>query len=254
MLGIQAGKTVDIYTNQNCQLLLYEALISLFEHPYLSVPAPLHVVIKILNVGQNSNNVKIATVCQNGLSILELLCQPICPTLYVATEKKALEESSEEDDDVEPTQDAKKICILSDIVIKPSVVKADDTVYEEVTIEKDVEEKGTYAKESAETVEESFKSFGDEKQKEHHLSSGSEIVESDDEDNEDNACVIIEDSAEESFTQQNGHVDFKQQNGEKEEEIIEIFDEPSTKKRKTDSGADSDDSMLDSFVNAVNDY
>lgn len=221
-------------------------MISLFEQPYLHLSPPLHLAIHLLNVGQNSKESRIAATCQNGLNKLELLCQPVCPTLYVGSGSK-----SAQDDDGEQqtlTNEGKKIHILSDIVIKPSATdtKPEGIIYEEVTIE----EVETYEEEIADDVPQFIMEKGSEEQ-------GASIVD----DNglceeEDNVCVVIEDDNVEESVVQNGDTEnlVVNQNGHKEDSVVEIYDEPPTKKFKSGNEADSDESMLDSFVNVVNDY
>lgn len=48
----------------------------------MSVIPNVNVVLDILNKGWNSTNSRIAAVCERGVSYLEKLCQPICPSLY----------------------------------------------------------------------------------------------------------------------------------------------------------------------------
>lgn len=248
MISIQGGKLADPYTNVQCQLLLYKALISLFEQPYLPLSPPLHLTIHLLNVGQSSKETKIAATCHNGLNKLELLCQPICPTLYVGSESKSAQDDDEEQQTV--AQEGKKIHILSDIVIKPSATDArpDGVIYEEVTIEdidtcEEIPE--LILERSSEEQDADFNSVDDNGLCEAAI--------------EDNVCVVIEDDTVEESVQLNGDTASLEdlvviQNGHKEGDVIDITDEPPIKKLKSGTEADSDESMLDSFVNVVNDY
>lgn len=237
------------YTNLKCQLYLYRATILIFNQPYLSAPPPLSLVIHLLTVGQNSQNRAIASVCEIGLSKLESLCQPVCPTLYVGNAKIIEENKSEKeivfdeeeeeevpekvgekdegvvetDEIIKNTEEAEKIHIISDIVIKPAENGKTTT------------EKIMDCKSSIETEIEITELVGDELK-----------TTADDSD----ICVIEEDgSVEEETVELNGE-NVVQQNCN---EIIEIFDEPPSKKPKTDEDSSSE-SMLDSFVNVVNDY
>lgn len=229
LINIQGGKTAPPYTNRKCQLLLYRAIISLLEQPYSPVSLPLSFLIHLLNTGHNSKDTEIAVICENGLNKLELMCQPICSTFYVGRERVVSEENLQEEEkensvieEVVKENEVEKIHIISDIVIRPP--ENGEIVYEEATniIESEV---------VVDVEEKSVNGSGD-------------------------VCVIEEDSTDE---EDNGatvkNLPIQQNGGDTENEVIEIFDEPPpTKKIKTDFDENSNDSMVNSFVNIVNDY
>ncbi|CAG9821763.1 unnamed protein product [Phaedon cochleariae] len=70
------------YTNPECQAKLYQVLVSFYEQDTLDILPPLQLTLDILNKGANSYNRHISSVCEKGLSVLEKLCQPVCPSLY----------------------------------------------------------------------------------------------------------------------------------------------------------------------------
>lgn len=212
-----------------------------------------------MNFGRNSKDSRIASVCQEGLNKLELLCQPICPTLKIGSEKPAEESSVEVEE--------KKIRILSDIVIKPTengIIINEHLEREEVRICEDADAGSKdNAKSfviSSDNVEESIEicSGTDEpstvRNEKEEASVSAENDQKYDADENDFCLVIEDDDSVEETVEQNGETDYETSlgNGE-EEDVVEIVDEPPLKKNKT-SAEDSEESLLDSFVNVVNDY
>lgn len=281
-MNIQGGKIVAPYTNLKCQLLLYRAIISLFEQPFLPVPAPLSLAIHLLNVGQRNSNTAIATACENGLNKLELLCQPVCSTMYIGKEKSVENDSH---DDVMQLERKEKIRIISDIVIKPLenaeeeveelidsevasndiVIKPseineeeiEDCIESEVVISDIVIKQTENANEPEDSIEsEVIITEVQEVEKNKQEAKSNCLNEDLQKSADDNAdiCIYVEDSAEET-TEQNEEIKVHsnpQVNGNKD--VIEILDEPPAKRNKIDFEENSNESMLDSFVNVVNDY
>lgn len=243
-------------------MLLYEAAVSLFEQPYFSVPPPLHPVICLLNVAQNSKDTAISAACQNGLNKLELLCQPVCPTLFVGGKDKPSEDS--DDEPTICTKESKKIHILSDIVIKPTSIRESEVVYEDVTVEKNICEETVETISNEDDRINSVDSIEEEVTIE--LETRNDVISDENREESveerdscsstegDNVCVVIDDDSAEETMEQNGYGESILQNGQKQDDVIVITDEPVTKKIKLNSDDDSDEKMLDSFVNIVNEY
>lgn len=57
-----------------------------YEQDTIKTLPPLQLTIDILNRGINSNNRTIALTCEHGLSVLEKLCQPVCPSLFISSD------------------------------------------------------------------------------------------------------------------------------------------------------------------------
>lgn len=55
-----------------------------YEQDTIKTLPPLQLTIDILNRGISSINRAIALTCEHGLSILEKLCQPVCPSLFIS--------------------------------------------------------------------------------------------------------------------------------------------------------------------------
>lgn len=81
LLNIQSAKVTPPYNNIECQALLYEIVVAIYDHETLSLLPPLQMSIDLLNHGANSPNRLIAKTCEIGLNNLERLCHPICPSL-----------------------------------------------------------------------------------------------------------------------------------------------------------------------------
>nr|XP_023011570.1 uncharacterized protein LOC111501884 [Leptinotarsa decemlineata] len=73
------------YTNEQCQVKLYQVLGAFFEQDIakkeLKKALSLGVAIHILSNGSTRNNRHISTVCQQSLRSLEKLCQPVGPPI-----------------------------------------------------------------------------------------------------------------------------------------------------------------------------
>lgn len=242
----------DQYADPKCQLFLYKALVSIFEQPYLSVPPPLQSTIRLLNIGQNSKENRIAATCREGLNKLESLCQPACPTLYVGHQAKSKELDKfigSTRDGMVSTQDEKKICILSDIIIKPAVEEIDvDAKVEATEVAKEVEHSSHGPTSSDGEIEEVYEDVNLQDSRDDQKNN-----------EEDDICVVEETDLQEGVLNLNGNVDDDdveivavQYNGEKENGIAETI-EPPAKRMKTDVEVESDESMLESFVNVIND-
>ncbi|XP_030764750.1 uncharacterized protein LOC115888988 isoform X2 [Sitophilus oryzae] len=88
LTALQTSKPIHPYTNILCQVHLYEVLIALYRQDTLTLLPPLQTSLDILVSGSSSNNKLVAGVCEKGLGILEVLCQPICPSLYLGANKE----------------------------------------------------------------------------------------------------------------------------------------------------------------------
>lgn len=77
-------KEVHPFTNLSCQEKLFDALVALYEESSLPIVPNINVALDLLTKGRNSRNIKISSACERGLSFLEILCQPICPSLYTS--------------------------------------------------------------------------------------------------------------------------------------------------------------------------
>lgn len=166
--------------------------------------------------------------------------------MYLGKEKVAIEDAaaSEEDEVVQQKENGvekeERIHIISDIVIKPSENGEIEEQFEEVVYQ----EATTIAEDSVE----SEVLVTEIEVEEQELPVAEKTV-----DDSSDVCVIEDDE----IVQQNGdsaEPSTIQQNGDAENEVIEIFDEPPSKKAKTDLEENSNESMLDSFVNVVIDY
>ncbi|KAJ8924816.1 hypothetical protein NQ315_000970 [Exocentrus adspersus] len=97
LVDIQLSKINHPYTNIDCQAKLYQVLVAFYEQDTLKVLPPLQLTINILSKGIASDERSIALTCEHGLSILEKICQPICPYMFStdnATLKDVTKESS----------------------------------------------------------------------------------------------------------------------------------------------------------------
>lgn len=81
-LEVITKKVVHPYTIVSCQEMLFDALVAFYEESSLSILPNINVALDILTKARNSKNLKISSVCERGLSFLEILCQPVCPSLY----------------------------------------------------------------------------------------------------------------------------------------------------------------------------
>ncbi|KAJ8949299.1 hypothetical protein NQ318_006724 [Aromia moschata] len=81
VLDLQTSKPISPYDHPDCEVGLYEVLVAFYEQETLKVLPPLQLTITILNKGISNRNRHIASICEHGLSVVEKLCQPICPSL-----------------------------------------------------------------------------------------------------------------------------------------------------------------------------
>lgn len=86
LTSVQSSKAVHPYTDAQCQAKLYEVLLAIYCQNTLTVLPPLHTSLDILSKGANDKNRFVAEICQKGLRNLEMLCQPVCPSLYLGAE------------------------------------------------------------------------------------------------------------------------------------------------------------------------
>lgn len=70
------------YINAKCQEKLFEVIVTFYEENTLTIFPNINVALYILNKSRNSKNLKIAETCEKGIGYLEVLCQPICPSLF----------------------------------------------------------------------------------------------------------------------------------------------------------------------------
>lgn len=119
------------YNNTECQKLVYEVVVAIYDDETLSTYPPLQLSIDLLHRGANSFNRSIASTCEMGLNNLERLCQPICPSIlspilnFNFQELNVHEDSTLsiiDEDVVEemPEEVVPKIIIISDQLIRPA--------------------------------------------------------------------------------------------------------------------------------------
>ncbi|KAG5881499.1 hypothetical protein JTB14_001643 [Gonioctena quinquepunctata] len=82
LMEISTSKFSNPYTNTKCQAKLYEVLGAFYEQDTLQILPPLQLTLDLFTEGSNHNNRLIAVTCEQSLSNLEKLCQPVCPSLY----------------------------------------------------------------------------------------------------------------------------------------------------------------------------
>ncbi|KAF7278573.1 hypothetical protein GWI33_008195 [Rhynchophorus ferrugineus] len=92
LTNIQLSQPIHPYTDPNCQVCIYDVLISLFSQETLNPLPPLQASLDILNIGLNGKNKHIVDICESGLRFIELLCQPACPSLYFGAVKRVEDE------------------------------------------------------------------------------------------------------------------------------------------------------------------
>ncbi|XP_060517043.1 uncharacterized protein LOC132696306 [Cylas formicarius] len=123
------------YTKSECLINLYKVLVAFYHQDNLRVLPPLQTTIKFLVTGINSNNRSIAEVCEHGIKILEILCQPVCPTLYVGR-------ANELDDLDADSEEMPSLLIEEDVVSRHSPISLMDSevaIVRETTSEPDVD-------------------------------------------------------------------------------------------------------------------
>lgn len=60
---------------------------SFYEQDNVKILPPIQKTLYLLNNGLKSNNFKVVSICEQGISMLEKLCQPICPSLNLPPEE-----------------------------------------------------------------------------------------------------------------------------------------------------------------------
>lgn len=77
-------QNVPPYTNPASQALLFEVLVAFIEDDRLVPVLNIKIALNVLNKGWNCKNPQIAFLCEKGISYLEKLCQPVCPSLQIS--------------------------------------------------------------------------------------------------------------------------------------------------------------------------
>lgn len=63
----------------------YEILVAFYEQNVPVLP-PLHTALTILSRGTSGNDRFVVRACAEGLRVLEGMCQPVCPSLFLRAE------------------------------------------------------------------------------------------------------------------------------------------------------------------------
>ncbi|CAH0547694.1 unnamed protein product [Brassicogethes aeneus] len=239
LLNIQSNKIVHPYQNSVCQIMLYKAIVSFYEHETMAALPPIHLTIELLSRGANAQNRFIARICEKGLNTLEKICQPVCPSLYlqIPTQKSQNGEIRKSPDREITEMEEDRNGFVNDIEneVSPDIPKNDESDLKIVILSNEV------IQPPLPILVGSQESLRNDSEKSHYTDCISPVVELSDEENE---VQIIEDSPCETPVPASPV---------KTTEISQETDEPPSKKSKSEPPEDIE-VMDDNFVDIVAEY
>ncbi|XP_018569527.1 proline-, glutamic acid- and leucine-rich protein 1-like [Anoplophora glabripennis] len=153
LIDIQISETSHPYTNRECEAELYEVFVTFYEQDTLKTLPPLQLTIDVLNRGINSTNRTIALTCEHGLSSLEKICRPVCPSMFISegtTPEQAvlLPEDKSSEDALEDMRDVSESGMEEATLDTSSTSESEGALEkgeadEEIEVKEDVMENGT---------------------------------------------------------------------------------------------------------------
>lgn len=270
-----------------------ETITLLFEQPYMPVPPPLYAAINLLKSATSRRDYYCSMKAVAGLSVLEKICQPLCPSLYLKKQYGEVSSRIDIKDYFQPITDDKekavessaKIHILSNVVVHPPLKtfaseshnaarQSEETVRKNTDDNKEVdnillhEEDISKNQNTNDNKEVENSSLHEEDMSKNQSTDDDNKVtnislhEEDISNNETSLMpskeevnevfeegTIISELSSDLFTQ---NVNGDEKLGVIKPSILDISEEPPSKKLKNGEGNDSEESMLDSFVDVIN--